>query len=274
MLGRSSLLKASGASEIAPGVPWTPANISTFLWFDASDASTITLTSGAVSQWNDKSERNKHLTQTVVSTARPVVSAAALNGLNTITYDGVNDYMDNPSVGSSGIQSFFMIAVFRMNTGGNNEDLPMGIGATGANRQCRCFYRANAGTNVGFAGFSADIASSAYSYDIGGSYHIFEIGNTQLTGPNQVEIGRDGQATSYTPSNSLLAATDGFTMGSLRGGAIGNYYSAISVAEFICLHYFPTTDQRQRLRGSLAWKWGLQGNLPADHPYKFSRPTV
>src|SRR5690606_1977000 len=33
---------------------WTPAEISTQFWFDASDGSTITITSGAVSQWNDK----------------------------------------------------------------------------------------------------------------------------------------------------------------------------------------------------------------------------
>lgn len=255
-------------------IPWTPAQISTSMWFDASDSNTITLTSGAVSQWNDKSGNNRHITQNAVPTGRPLVSAAALNGLNTITFDGTNDYMDNSSVGAAGNTSVSMITVFRMNSGGASEDLPMGTGGTGINRQCRCFYRAGSGTTVGFAGFAADVTSSAYSYDIGGSYHIFEAWNTQLASPNQVQIGRDGLITSYTPSNAFLTTADGFTMGSLRGGAIGNYYSAISVAEAIILYRSITDSERFLLEGYLAWKWGLQGNLPVSHPYKSSAPTI
>jgi hypothetical protein len=31
-----------------------------------------------------------------------------------------------------------------------------------------------------------------------------------------------------------------------------------------------TTSQRQQVEGHLAWKWGLQANLPAGHPYRFN----
>ena len=30
---------------------------------------------------------------------------------------------------------------------------------------------------------------------------------------------------------------------------------------------------RQQTEGYLAWKWGLQGNLPSNHPYKNNPPT-
>ena len=30
---------------------------------------------------------------------------------------------------------------------------------------------------------------------------------------------------------------------------------------------------RQQLEGYLAWKWGLEANLPVDHPYKNAAPT-
>jgi hypothetical protein len=33
------------------------------------------------------------------------------------------------------------------------------------------------------------------------------------------------------------------------------------------------TDDRQTVEGYLAWKWGLQGNLPMTHPYKFLSPA-
>jgi hypothetical protein len=34
----------------------------------------------------------------------------------------------------------------------------------------------------------------------------------------------------------------------------------------------PTTSERQKIEGYLAWKWGLTANLPSTHPYKTSRP--
>jgi hypothetical protein len=30
---------------------------------------------------------------------------------------------------------------------------------------------------------------------------------------------------------------------------------------------------RQKIEGYLAWKWGLEGNLPSGHPYKNAAPT-
>ena len=35
-----------------------------------------------------------------------------------------------------------------------------------------------------------------------------------------------------------------------------------------------TTTQRQQIEGYLAWKWGLQSNLPAGHPFKTAAPTA
>ncbi len=34
------------------------------------------------------------------------------------------------------------------------------------------------------------------------------------------------------------------------------------------------TDTRQKIEGYLAWKWGLEGDLAGDHPYKRSAPTI
>lgn len=255
---------------------WTPANMSTNLWYDAADSSTITLVSGAVSQWNDKSGFNRHISQPSVPTGRPLVTTAALNGLNVITFDGVNDYLDNSSVGAAGFISVSIIAVFRMNSGGTSEDMIMGTGSTGSTRRCRAMYRAASGTTIGFSAFSGDVTSSDYSLNINGSYHIFEIANTQAAGPNQVQIGRNGFITSYTPSPNLelQSTSDGFTVGSLRGSLVGTYYSAVSVAEIVVKYGLFLSSERLLLQGYLGWKWGLQGNLPLNHLYKNSAPTV
>ena len=60
-------------------------------WYDASDLSTITGGS-AVSQWNDKSSNGFDLSQ-ATSTKKPSSGTRTLNGLNTIDYDGTNDFL-------------------------------------------------------------------------------------------------------------------------------------------------------------------------------------
>ncbi|MFA5347076.1 MAG: hypothetical protein WC294_02980 [Methanoregula sp.] len=65
---------------------WTPAEIATNLWLDASDASTITIDTG-VSQWADKSGNNDHAVQATTS-LQPAVVSASLNGLDTLFFDG------------------------------------------------------------------------------------------------------------------------------------------------------------------------------------------
>jgi hypothetical protein len=42
--------------------------------------------------------------------------------------------------------------------------------------------------------------------------------------------------------------------------------------EFLLVPRNLTLLQRQQLEGYLAWKWGLQGNLPSTHPFKLGPP--
>jgi hypothetical protein len=47
----------------------------------------------------------------------------------------------------------------------------------------------------------------------------------------------------------------------------------ISVAEHLVFNRTLTTTERQDIEGYLAWKWGLQANLPSGHPYKNAAPV-
>lgn len=42
--------------------------------------------------------------------------------------------------------------------------------------------------------------------------------------------------------------------------------------EVVILQNKPTTLNRQKVEGYLAWKWGIQGSLPSGHPYKSAAP--
>jgi hypothetical protein len=48
--------------------------------------------------------------------------------------------------------------------------------------------------------------------------------------------------------------------------------SDCDIAEVILYNAQLTTPQVQTVEGYLAWKWGLQANLPANHPYKNGPP--
>ena len=71
--------------DIPVSLRWTPANITTALWLDAADASTITLNASTVSGWNDKSGNGRHFAQ-ATSASQPVYTTSALSGKNVVTF--------------------------------------------------------------------------------------------------------------------------------------------------------------------------------------------
>jgi hypothetical protein len=62
-------------------------------WLDASDATTITESGGAVSAWNDKSPNGINFSQAIAAN-RPTTNTQTLNGKNVIVFDGSNDRLE------------------------------------------------------------------------------------------------------------------------------------------------------------------------------------
>ena len=83
--------------------------------------------------------------------------------------------------------------------------------------------------------------------------------------------GSDGTVT--TTLQNRTTAGQGFAIGAeWNGTAYANLVAVTNVYEVVVMSNVPTTFQRQQMEGYLAWKWGLQANLPASHPYKTSTP--
>jgi len=260
--------------DASPPTLWTPARLSAgslSLWFDASDLSTITLLNGNASEWRNK----QSLISLSQSTAaqQPALTLGAQNGLSVLTFDGINDFMFNPSVGASGSDVVQILTVLRMITGGSSQDILMGVGQIGATNSIRTLYRAVGGTSVAFAGWSNDVNSSTHSWDIGGGFHIFEVWNTQRATPNQIRIGRNGTITTHSVNN-MNKTVDGFSVGSLQGSTPTNLSSNIAVGEILVSFLELSNINRQLAEGYLAWKWGLQAKLPTAHPFRNRVPLV
>ena len=96
-----------GVSPI-PASPWSPAEITTSVWLDAADASTITADGNGISQWDDKSGNDHHAVQTN-NTYKPAHVQNDLDGK-----DGVDFYLNKSLRKNTGTQTVgYVIAVLK-----------------------------------------------------------------------------------------------------------------------------------------------------------------
>ncbi len=229
-------------------VNWDPSLITTALWLDANDASTVTTVSGAVSQWNDKSGNGRHVSQ-ATENQRPTYSLTGLNnkpaidwgsGLNsrslnnTSTYNPVRIYGVAHYEGPNPFSDYCGVCTFNFT---QNFDL---------------FISANSGTGW-YSNYTVFLNGSSSS-----SVALPTISNPFVFGTNA----------------SLSSARTNTFIGSDRGNALfsGRGWRG-KIAEIIILTTVPSTYERNRLEGYLAHKWGLTANLPNDHPFKVNPPA-
>ena len=230
---------------------WTPSQISTALWLDAADASTIVLNGSTVSQWNDKSGNDFHLSQATAAD-QPAYEATGFNGLPTVNWAAINHALRTS----------------------------MSLPATDLNLFC--------------AADSNSLTQSTYILDIETARRVFTTSGQIFSGswnPATSSITGAGQRIyGFTtgPTNQIIYenGTAKSTLAPIPAGvvsgivALGNRFGANSfgmngkMSEFVFVSGTLSTTDRQKLEGYLAWKWGLQANLPAGHPYKNSPPTI
>lgn len=228
------------------------------MWLDASDSSTITDSSGAVSQWDDKSGNNRHVLE--LSTAQdPITGTKTINDLNVI--DFVSNDVLQTSATATWLNStkFHFIAVLDHDASGMYAGTSTGSGSN------KTLHIGQNGSSWYHGHFSND-GSVSHSLDATPMLAINSFNNTGI------EIFKNGTSlgTHSSPSSSL--STDGkFSIG--RPTTIGNLGSYDgTIAEVICITGDLSTEDRQKIEGYLAHKWGLESNLPAGHPYKNSAP--
>jgi hypothetical protein len=222
---------------------WNPSMITTALWLDAADASTITQSSNLVSQWNDKSGNGRNATAS--STARPTYSATAFNSKPGLTFDGNSDDM-----------SFFRVSNFRTYIG-----LLSWTDKTG---DFRTILGDSSATD-----FHGALASSDELFNLNASASVRN-GDKWINGTAQ---SAGNLLTRYTtPTVHVIQATAGVQANQFQDRNFNRFFYG-TYAELILVSDVLSTLNRQKIEGYLAHKWGLEANLPSDHPYKTVGPT-
>lgn len=241
--------------------PYTPSVTTTKAWYDATSGVQVSGTD--VTQWDDLSGNGHHLTpQASGSTTDHTLVAAELNGLDVVRHDTDDFYSENIGAISGGNAIFAMLCKIN-STGLSALDSIFSLAGAVPN------FQLQAGANGVFRAHlngSGDLGSyNSNTIDFSGDWHIFVLNfnTSNATGKVLVDGLELGSFTYPTP----LAGT-GLRIWANRGN---NFQPSGDIAEFVVIEDSSTAHQ-EKIEGYLAHKWGLESNLPINHPYKSQPP--
>jgi len=261
-------------------VPWTPSQLGSNLavWLDADDSSTITLNGSTVSQWRDKSVNARHLSQANAAN-QPTRTLNALNGGTALTFSG-NQWLFNLAV--SGLLRNVAggsLTVVTNYTNAIQQRFAASVLNSLSTSRAAVFLQptsllAGGGRRVDSDAFTAALSATAYtngtsviqSMSLNFAANInSQFVNGSAAGTSTFSGGGNSSDTAALSLAVGCSTADGISAGNLMAGL---------VSEVVLTHGDPTTLDRQRIEGYLAHKWGLTTNLPTDHPFKNSKPTI
>jgi hypothetical protein len=250
---------------------WTPAQISTVGWYDASDGDTITLAAGSnICQWDDKSGNGYDLKQ-LNSSTQPEYVATGINGMPTVYYASTFDIISRTGIPDINCSQVTIVTVGM----GKFGDTPALGWVQNTAKTDELFTRIQSNASTGklwgvlrLDGTSTSINESPISElreEIGVLISMW------YDGADLVQRAHGGL------DSVTVDVADGatFTINEIHAGrnpsggnTPRNYHS-----EFVILD---TTDLDtiQKCEGYLAHKWGTDGDLDAGHPYKRCRASL
>lgn len=253
------MIPAIHGTVAAVSSSWTPANISTSLWLDASDTSTIIITSGRVSEWRDKSGNNRHFVQSNASN-RPVTDT--FSSRQVVYFDGNERVL---TFNTAILTDNFFVAMVGMSNSDNSSNSGFISQNSGTFSQFRTVLYIehqplNRLMDIQIGSFFGQTQSVTYQWNLygwwrSGTSTTLYHNTTAYTG-----IVNSGNAENTTVRLGTAAPTNNFFKG--------------WIGELIVINNTTlSTSTRQQIEGYLAHKWSLTNNLPSNHPYKNSPPS-
>ena len=242
---------------------WTPAEISTALWLDATDATKIALSGSNVTQWTDKSGNSRNATPYTVS---PTYNATGLNSRGTIDFDGSTQALQVADFYQS---DWYIMVVAKTNDASTDQTIASKFDGL-ANREFIFRFsssnKLSATINpVGNSG--AQNSGAGSSGTTGTSFGVFGFYKNGTT----CELGINGTIDSRTFNTSTVY--DGTLPFAIGRVSFGDYLNG-SIQQFVVTQGAPTADTMRKLEGWAAWSSGLEALLPVTHPYKTSPPRL
>jgi hypothetical protein len=250
---------------------FSPSSISSLqIWFDMADPLYYAISGSTITALTDKSGAGN--SATTIGGSPRISSFASLS--TAILFNGTNTFFSGPYVNRSSQLTAFVVGTMGGTTQINAR--LFSIGVSNANDYSSAsfggIYRESANAKIGFVR-TGGLTSVDVAFDT-----PFILCKT-FTGTSYSTILNGGTASgSLAFSGNFSTSRFGFgrDAGNVDGSAPNFSYAYWGgrVGEVLVYNAaLPLTD-RQTVEGYLAWKWGLQGNLPTSHPYKELNPAL
>jgi hypothetical protein len=232
------------------------------LWLDGADpaGTGIVPANGTVlTSWIDKSGKSKNAT----GVNSPTVVTSAVNSLSVVSYNGSSYSYSSIAAGSfsSGMVIFIVYKVNGIVT--YCAPITRTIGNMG--------YPIDQYNSVRYMGGPGGIAGGGSSWSHASATSTTLFTQIILTSGNILSEYVNG--TSETVTGAFpYSDTASFVYIGTRDDKVTSFNGYM--CEAIVYNAVFTTPQQQQVEGYLASKWGLQANLPANHPYKNSSANI
>lgn len=214
---------------------FSPSSLTNLRGWYKSDVG-ITIATG-VSQWDDQSGNGNHLVQ-ATGGAQPVVTAAAINGRDAITFDGVDDVL---TVTFALAQPLTFFAMIRQDTWTNGDILLNAKTVSAAVAIQQLTTTPGIGLNAGAVlGPTSSLVLSTFGLVTGifnGASSVIQVNNIAETA---------GAAGANVPTGISAGA---------RGD--GTAFAACAIAEIICMAAVATAGERANMRAYSQARYGV-----------------
>ena len=231
---------------------FSPLDLSPGLWVDASDLTTITGSQSTISQWNDKSGNNRHLTQSTAA-SQPIYKWNALNELSVVRFDGTDDYFDGSGLGTPWIHH--PVRGGQSSHGGCQRGTLASDGTYTSSKLH--LYTSTSGLNSKMALHSGGTINGSNTKTLNSwsidTFHRGDVTNWGSTG----SIFHNGtlDASGTMGANTLLSL-NAFNIGNWDDGSTKTRHLDGDLAELIIYPANLSDHERQQVEVYLARKWG------------------
>ena len=254
--------------------PYSDSVAGLVLWLDgkdvngdrlAEDASSF-LAGGKVQSWADRSGSANTLTQ-ATSSKQPTY----LNG-GGLAFDGTDDFLSASMPSSlSGNPGLTLFIVGSTNDTGSKRIFQLGDGAFGSGKLIGFNPTGTLGYN------NSGALEGNYNFFSDATIGVWRRASTDHTGEGDYFLNGSKKGLTANSSDTLNIPSSGSIMmlakaQGLSGNSSSANYLNVDVQEVMLFSSDLADYTIKRMEGYLAHKWGSEGNLPSDHPFKSTAP--
>jgi len=237
------------------GVAWSPSGVTNVVaWYDAADSSKVIRDgNNKVSQWQDKSGKNRHAARVNVAD-QPAYQASdsRMNGRPSIGAGSIDGSigLDTPAMAAKNV---YAVVCYSDGTTATfpASGYPTLFSGPGSYGEFRVMGNQNTDDFIG-----------TYHFNNAGT---FKNGSTVSSLNNVLPM-----PASLFLFKATAARTQVYSLGYNKVTAGRTWNGAYS--EIIFTNGTEALETQQKIEGYLAHKWGLYANLPTDHPYRDAPP--